>query len=94
MGYAHATSITAIGDTVNTASRLEAMTKEFGVQLIMSQRVVDLGDIDMTGWPAEERPIRGRAEALTVRIVKDARNLPEPPARQQRRRTGAPSAAA
>ena len=88
MGYAAATSFTAIGDTVNTASRLEAMTKEFGVQLIVSQRVADLAGIDMEGWPQEERPIRGRAEPLTIRIVDDARNLPEPVDRRAARRTG------
>ncbi len=33
MGYAAATSLTAIGDAVNTASRLEAATKEFGAEL-------------------------------------------------------------
>ena len=78
MGYADSTSVTAIGDTVNTASRLESMTKEFGVQLIVSQRVVDLAGIDMEGFLVEERPIRGRAETLTIRVVKDARDLPEP----------------
>ncbi len=78
MGYGASTSVTAIGDTVNTASRLEAMTKEFESQLVMSQRVVDLAGIDLSGWPAEERPVRGRTEPLTVRIVKNARNLPEP----------------
>ena len=34
MGYERATQLTAIGDTVNTASRLEALTKEFGVELV------------------------------------------------------------
>ena len=38
MGYGTATGLTAIGDSVNTASRLEAMTKEFGAQLILSRR--------------------------------------------------------
>lgn len=78
MGYADSTSVTAIGDTVNTASRLESMTKEFGAQLIVSQRVVDLAGIDVEGFPLEERPIRGRAETLTIRVVNDARDLPEP----------------
>ena len=54
------------------------MTKEFGAQLIVSQRVVDLAGIDVEGWPVEERPIRGRTETLTIRVVKDARDLPEP----------------
>jgi adenylate cyclase len=39
MGYAPAMSVTAIGDAVNTASRLETMTKEFGCQLVLSRDV-------------------------------------------------------
>ena len=41
MGYERAAQITAIGDTVNTASRLEALTKEFGVELVVSQELLD-----------------------------------------------------
>ena len=36
MGYAPAVSVTAVGDTVNTASRLESMSKEFAAQLVVS----------------------------------------------------------
>ena len=39
MGYASATTVTAIGDAVNTASRLESLTKEFACQLIVSDEV-------------------------------------------------------
>ena len=41
MGYARATSLTAIGDAVNTASRLEALTKEFGAELVVSEEVAE-----------------------------------------------------
>ncbi|HSR73096.1 MAG TPA: adenylate/guanylate cyclase domain-containing protein, partial [Kiloniellales bacterium] len=37
MGYGSATSVTAIGDAVNTASRLEALTKELDAQLVLSE---------------------------------------------------------
>ncbi len=36
MGYGRAVSLTAIGDTVNVASRLEALTKGLGAQLVVS----------------------------------------------------------
>jgi adenylate cyclase len=36
MGYGNATAITAIGDAVNTASRLESLTKNFACELVVS----------------------------------------------------------
>ena len=77
MGYAQATSITAIGDTVNTASRLEAKTKEFGAQLVISQRVAELGGIENPTWPSEDTEVRGRREPMRIYIIDDARELPE-----------------
>ena len=76
MGYARATSITAIGDTVNTASRLEAKTKEYGAQLVISQRVSELGGIANPPWASEETEVRGRREPLRIYIIDDARELP------------------
>ena len=77
MGYARATSITAIGDTVNTASRLEAKTKDYGAQLIISQRVAELGGIENPHWASEETEVRGRREPMRIYILDDARELPE-----------------
>ncbi|NKB49854.1 MAG: 2Fe-2S iron-sulfur cluster binding domain-containing protein [Alphaproteobacteria bacterium] len=85
MGYARATSITAIGDTVNTASRLESKTKDYGAQLIISQRVAELGGIEKPPWPSEDTEVRGRQEPMRIYILDDARQLPErsgTPARQ------------
>jgi adenylate cyclase len=77
MGYAQATSITAIGDTVNTASRLEAKTKEFGAQLVISQQVAELGGIENPTWRSEDTEVRGRREPMRIYIIDDARELPE-----------------
>ncbi len=76
MGYGTATSITAIGDPVNTASRLEAMPKEYESQLIFSQRVADQAAGDFSILRHESVEIRGRVEPLGIYIVKDARDLP------------------
>lgn len=76
MGYAQATSITAIGDTVNTASRLESMTKDYGAQLIISQRIAELGGITNPDWQSEDTEVRGRREPMQVYIINDARELP------------------
>lgn len=75
MGFAGAQSLTAIGDTVNTASRLESATKEFGCQLLISKRVADLAGIDVTSATRHDLPIRGRTETVSTYAIVDARQL-------------------
>ena len=78
MGYAEAVSLTAIGDTVNTASRLEAMTKKHGAQLVVSADVAATAGADLSAWREEAVAVRGRKQPLTVFIVDDAGGLPAP----------------
>ena len=75
MGYARAAQITAIGDTVNTASRLESLTKEFGVELVVSQELLDRAGVDLGETPHHEVEIRGRQGRLSVRAVAKAADL-------------------
>jgi adenylate cyclase len=77
MGYAGAVGLTAIGDAVNTASRLEALTKEFNCELVISEDIVRHSGVDVTAWPVMETEIRGRRETLKVSAVTRARDLPE-----------------
>jgi adenylate cyclase len=58
---------TAIGDTTNTAARLEGMTKGSGHHLFIADStrralVVDPGDLELVG----EREVRGRTHLITV----------------------------
>ncbi len=76
MGYADAVSITAIGDAVNTASRLEAMTKELQCQLIVSADVEERSKIDLAAFPCREVEVRGRREPLTIRMIGQSAALP------------------
>ena len=78
MGYATAVSVTAIGDTVNTASRLESTSKEVGAQLVVSTEVAREAGADLTAWRTEAVAVRGRREPLAVFIVGDAGELPGP----------------
>ena len=78
MGYRQATSLTAIGDTVNVASRLEAMTKGFGAQLVVSTELADLAKVDLESFPGEDIEIRGRNQPLRVHIVEDAKIISVP----------------
>ncbi|MDP2329301.1 MAG: adenylate/guanylate cyclase domain-containing protein [Reyranella sp.] len=75
MGYERAAQITAIGDTVNTASRLEALTKEFGAELVVSQELLDSAGVDLPTAPRHDVEIRGRQGRLAVRAFKSAANL-------------------
>jgi adenylate cyclase len=75
MGYERATQLTAIGDTVNTASRLESLTKEFGVELVVSQELIDQAGVDLSAYEHHEVEIRGRQERLAVRAIKRASDL-------------------
>ncbi len=76
MGYGRANSVTTIGDTVNTASQLEEITKGFGAQLIVSRQVAYHAGIDLSGALDYDVPVRGRSTAISVYVVEDARNLP------------------
>jgi len=76
MGYGRVTSLTAIGDTVNVASRLEALTKEHAVELVVSSRLAERAGVDLTGFEEHRIAIRGRQRPLRVRLVADAGTLP------------------
>jgi hypothetical protein len=69
-------SITAVGDTVNTASRLESLTKTYRCELVISETVVLRAGIDLGAAPRHEIEIRGRVERLVVRKFASARDLP------------------
>jgi len=76
MGFARATSVTAIGDPVNTASRLETLTKDFACQLIVAEAVADKAGIDLAAFPRHEIEVRGRVGLMAIRVIEDARALP------------------
>lgn len=61
--------ITALGDTVNTASRLESMTKEHGAVVMASERVFRLAEAGTEGCKLADVVIRGREKPLNVVVV-------------------------
>ena len=64
-------SLTAIGDTVNVASRLQDLTKEYGCQLVISEQVALKAELDATPFPRLELAVRNRSELLTIYVIKD-----------------------
>lgn len=61
---------TVIGDTVNTASRIESMTKEFGTDLLIAKAVVDRLDNSFILEKCDSILVKGKAEALTLYKVR------------------------
>jgi adenylate cyclase len=78
MGYGNAAAITAIGDAVNTASRLEALTKDFDCELVVSDETVARAGLDFSEFPRHEIEIRGKREMLAVTTFGRAADLPPP----------------
>jgi adenylate cyclase len=75
MGRGVATYLTAVGDTVNTASRLQDLTKQFACELVVSARVARQAEADVTGLRHEQIMLRNRAEAIDIVIVPGVQDL-------------------
>jgi adenylate cyclase len=69
MGYGGVMGVTAIGDTVNVASRLESAAKEFDAAIVISDDAAGLSGIDMSAFEIREIAIRGSATPLNIRLV-------------------------
>lgn len=69
MGYGRAMQVTAIGDTVNVASRLESVAKEFDAAIVISERAARDSGYDFAGFEMRSVDIRGIAKPLDVRVV-------------------------
>src|SRR5256885_10908696 len=58
MGYGGAMYLTAVGDTVHVAARLEALTKEYGCELVISEAVAQRAGVPTSGLPRHELTLR------------------------------------
>jgi class 3 adenylate cyclase len=70
MGYTNLKGITVVA-MVNTASRLEEMTKRFGVHVVMEDAASHVGE-GIADWLRHEVEVRGRMGTMTV-VVSSAR---------------------
>jgi adenylate cyclase len=77
MGYARATTLTAVGDAVNVASRLEQLTKEYGAELVLSAGVADHAGFALEDFERHQVTLRGLDQPLTIVVVPRAAELPE-----------------
>ena len=75
MGYGMGTYLTAVGDTVNVASRLQELTKEYDCALVISEEVAARAGIKMQSSPRHQVNVRNRLEPLIVYAVSDDSRL-------------------
>ena len=86
MGYGSAVTVTAVGDSVNTASRMEALTKTYGCELVISEDVARRSGLAFGPLTHHDIEIRGRVGRLVVHTFASARDLPlEGPVEKSRR---------
>ena len=76
MGYGRTVSLTAVGDTVNVASRLEALAKELGVQLVVSTELLARAGMATEGLEIRAVEVRGRRGTIRVAAIGNATDLP------------------
>ncbi len=71
MGPPDAPTLTAVGDTVNVAARLESETKILKCRLVVSQTTADGCGRDFSHYPRHSATLRGRHEPLPVYAIDD-----------------------
>lgn len=75
IGYHESARVTVIGDAVNTASRLEALTKEPACQLIFSAAIAETSGLDVGGLTVHSTPVRGVRDPIGIYRIARARDL-------------------
>jgi adenylate cyclase len=75
IGYRDHYVLTAIGDSVHDASRLQDACKVHGCTLVVSQAVLDAAGLDLREHPQHDIEVRGRADGVRIRAVRDLSTL-------------------
>jgi adenylate cyclase len=75
IGYERHAQFTVIGDPVNVAARLEALTKTLGCEVLMSEEVYVGAGFGPDDLPAHDVEARGREASVKVRSVARAADL-------------------
>ncbi len=75
MGHGAARGLTAIGDTVNTASRLEAATKDHGCSICLSATTLSHADINTPKQSLKTVSVRGKTDTVDMVAIDRADEL-------------------
>ena len=85
MGRGLALYLTAVGDTVHVASRLQELTKDYGCQLVISDLVAARAGLQMSSFPCHEITVRNRRDPLVIRTIDNVQALTQIPESSQMR---------
>ena len=78
MGWGQSFYLTAVGDTVHVAARLEQATKDYDAELVVSEDVARHAGVDLSGFPRHDLAVRNRAGRVDIRVVASVRALDFP----------------
>ncbi|PYN25485.1 MAG: hypothetical protein DMD99_08205 [Candidatus Rokuibacteriota bacterium] len=76
MGWGASFYLTAVGDTVHVAARLEHPTKDYGAELVVSEDVARRAGLDLSAFPGHGLAVRNRTGRVCVRVVQRVASLP------------------
>lgn len=77
MGPPQSPIVSALGDNVNIAARLEAQTKELAAPLVISARTARNAGVDLSPFKLHNIYVKGRDRPLDVYAVDDVSKIPE-----------------
>ena len=69
MGPPDAPATSAIGDTINIAARLEALTKQYTTNVIVSETVLINADMEYGHLPKHSADVHGRGETVDILCI-------------------------
>ncbi|MGH7419316.1 MAG: adenylate/guanylate cyclase domain-containing protein, partial [Candidatus Rokuibacteriota bacterium] len=75
MGWGQSFYLTAVGDTVHVAARLEQATKDYNAELVVSEDVARYAGVDLSTFPGHDLAVRNRGGLVRVRVIDEARRL-------------------
>jgi adenylate cyclase len=76
LGYRDHFLLTAIGDSVHVAARLQDLTKEYQCLLVASDDVLVTAGVAAQELPCHEVRVRGRDAPLMIRAIENLNALP------------------
>ena len=79
MGRGVASYLTAVGDTVHVASRLQDLTKEYQCQLVVSEQLAAHAGLEVSPFPRHELRVRNRGEPIVIRVIEDVQAVEAQP---------------